>query len=218
MEGSTANGVAPAPPHARCVLWHDPAAGPAAAATVGQLETRLRDRGVGVIRAGTAPAALAELCVLSRESRATPGGGGPLSIIVVEPRKREESRALARAVARYVPYAVVWAFETEPVPVLRPAPATEVEQWPGGPTEGPQVVVTASDIQGAGSFRNAGEPVARAGRPFLRLAGDSGGPRAGPQATDEDTTRPDPGGTEGRRALLTQEELAMLLAEDEPSS
>lgn len=214
MEGSRPGDGHPA---ARCVLWH--AAGAAAAAM--ELEARLVGRGVEVVHAMDPYRAMAELCVAAKRGDAAPGSNGapervPLSLVLISPGGLPLAGEVVIAARHHVPVAVVWAYEAAPTPTLRPVAEADVEAWleaSDGASAGRRGAT--SDIPRESGARAT---VRRAGPPRLRLTDDpvveAPGRRPdemiGPDAHAEGDEDPSP------RQLLTQEELAMLLADDEP--
>lgn len=186
-------------PGARCVLWHH------AGADLAALESRLRQRGIEVTHAGSPYAALAELCAPSRP-------GSPLSLVLVEPHSLGRAPEVVRAAARYAPAAVVWAFEAGHRPPLWPVTDAEVATWGGGDHQGPGAEGEADPGSDSHAERVLRNGVASGRRPELRLTADPA-PRGAPPEPETD----DPGGKQGEvRHILTQEELAMLLADEEP--
>ncbi len=177
-------------PRARCVLWHN------AGADLGALESRLRQRGIGVAHAGSPYAALAELCAAGGSH------GTAVSLVMVDPATLGRAAQVVRAAARYAPAAVVWAFEAGPRPELRPVTEADLAAW-GGVDDAPE-----SDIP-VWPYRNG---LARP--PALRLT-DHPPSEVAPAAPPPDSGAAGEKRGESRH-ILTQEELAMLLAEEEP--
>lgn len=177
-------------PRARCVLWHR------AGVDLGALESRLRQRSIGITHAGSPYAALAELCAAGLPH------GTAASLIMVDPASLARAAQVVRAAARYAPAAVVWAFEAGPRPELRPVTEADLVAW-GGVDDPPE-----SDMP-VRPYRNG---LARS--PALRLTDHP--PPEGAQSApppDSETAEEKPGQS---RHILTQEELAMLLGEGEP--
>jgi hypothetical protein len=171
------------------VLWHH------AGADLGALESRLRQRGIGVAHAASPYAALAELCA------AYGSRGTALSLVLVDPASLGRAAQVVRAAARYAPTAVVWAFAGGPRPELRPVTEADLTAW-GGAEETPE-----SDIP-VRPYRNG------FARPVLRLTDHP--PAEAPPAAPAPESEAAGGNPEESRHILTQEELAMLLGEQEP--
>ncbi len=185
---------------ARCVLWHH------AGADLSALESRLHQRGIEIAHAGSAYAALAELCASGRP-------GPPLSLVLVEPGTLGRATEVVRAVARYAPAAVVWAFESGRRPALWPVTDADVAAWGGGlDAEGESD--SESDSHAPRADRNG---VAPRRRHELRLTADDPLPHPPPTGAPPMPETHEAGGKQGEvRHILTQEELAMLLADEEP--
>lgn len=215
---------------ARCVLWHAPGAQPPRTLT-----DALRSRGIQA-QAHTSPfAVLAEACVLDRQT----GGGrreraGPGVVLLVEPTTLDQPSELVRAVWAYAPRIVCWVYESEgscktgtdqtgtgqrgssgspPAELMRAVVRSDVDRWSASPELEPSVARALSGLPGADHAGWASGGVARRGG--LRLSGQT--PRtddacgAALHAPDERTEPPTPS-----ERVLTDDELAMLLAEDEP--
>lgn len=185
------NGAAGVAQGVRCVVLH---ARPDARHPVPvppELADSLERKGVRRVDVQSAFGALAEICAVDPKS----GAREPAALLIVEPRLATPGDGLAKlvaAVAKFAPGVSVWRYERDAAPALR---AIE----PAAPRAAkPEVVVR----------KNA---VGTARAPALRLAPESIHlPEAGP-SMDAPATSPAP----SRTALLSDEELAMLLS-DEP--
>lgn len=214
MEGSRPGDGSPA---ARCVLWH--AAGAAGAAA--DLEARLVGRGVEVLHATDPYGAMAELCMAARNGERAGGADRahdcvPLSLVLISPGALPLAGELVVAARHHVPAAVVWAYDPTPSPTLRPVAESDIDAWLGASGAAtPTRADVTSDISTVPAAR-VGLP--RAHPPRLRLT-DDGAVEASRQRPD-DMIGPAPNAAQDEdpapRQLLTQEELAMLLADDEP--
>lgn len=203
-------------PQACCVLWHgrhDRAPE--------ELSAALNRRGVSVARVVGAYTALAEACRLGGRSRTIVAGPGSAILVLAEPASLGCAATVARAVARYAPHVSIWVYESGANPKLRALVEEDVEAWervavrsdkpamtadraPAIAAEGPRVRV----VRGAGRTGAFGGSARAA--PVLRLTEDDDvdtARRSAAPAGDTDEEAP--------RQLLTSEELAMLLADDE---
>lgn len=222
-----------------CVLWHAHGRAPSAA-----LSGALARKGVEVVRVEGPYAALAEVCRRQQDTRrpvillVDATEPQPSRAEVVQLARVHAPRALcwvyqpgAADRLRAVTDADVRAWEaSEAKPADRAGPPTpKVVVRSVHPNPGPAAIrMTEREREVGGSIAQAGEhgkPAPRAtGRaaPALRL---TEAPKVHPPAANADAQAggtPDAGvQTGGARRngaqLLTQEELAMLLAEDEPS-
>lgn len=169
---------------ARCVVVQ-PRAGMGVEAAPPELIASLERRGVETIRATGVYGAMAELCLAARAGAATP------ALVVVEPARIEGVERLVSAAGRYAPGAPIWRYDAGGEPRLR------------------------SYFAGAQPSKEAGDPgVVRVvtrpvGPPALRLTPTP--PVKGPEgsATETKPTKAAPA-----PVTLTEEELAMLLADD----
>lgn len=183
------NGAAGVAQGVRCVVLH---ARPDARHPVpvpAELADSLERKGVRRVDVHSAFGALAEICAVDPRS----GAREPAALLIVEPRLATPGDGLARLVASVAKFAAgvsVWRYERDAAPALR-----AIEPAAPRAATKPEVVVR----------KNA---VGQARTPALRLAPESIHlPEAGPDAD----TLPAP----SRTALLSDEELAMLLS-DEP--
>jgi len=160
--------------------------------------------------------AMARLCLASRE-------GGPVVLLVDRPALVAQTHEFVAAAHRYVPGLTVWVFD----PAARPQLAAYVEPEE---SEADEVPLAASAVSSRATTpltrdtrppRDGGVPsgpMFRSG-PKLRLTDDPpvdrGARESGPEASENDAAEGAavPGG--GLSSLLSDEELAMLLA-DEP--
>lgn len=205
---------------ARCVLWHAPGAQPPQ-----QLSDALAGRGIAVL-AHTSPfAVLAEACVLDRQATGRPSGRAvPGVVLLVEPETLDQPSELVRAVWAYAPRIVCWVYESAGLgeasgsgrhgaELMRAVGRTDVDRWSDNPELDVSVGRALSGLRDAGHAGWAGRSVDAVGG--LRLSGQT--PRtddscgAALHAPDERTEPPTP-----TEHVLTDDELAMLLAEDEP--
>lgn len=187
---------APAP--AGCVLLsppHDDA--PAA------LRGAFEKRGLAPIETRTRFEAMgAMLCAAERAGVLTGHAAGRgVVLVIVEPASHDGAgvEELLASVEKYLPRAVVRAYEAGAEPALRP-----IER----PTPEPEVVVRSEAARDAESHLRNG---AARPEPTLRLHRDEDGAHAGDEPEDTDPDAPG----EVAESLLSAEELNMLLAEDE---
>lgn len=180
----------------RCVVLHPPGSSVPTA-----LGRALSQRSIEVRATDEAFEAMAWLMRWGRSA-----GEGPAALLVVRGEACVEAQALTQAAERYVPRAVCWVYDPERNEPLRALGAGDVARWAGPSTRAPAERVPAS-------------PGSRAA-PSLRLAGTD--PGAGDRKTgseiahsgDDPASEGEPSGLSGR-TLLTDEELAMLLADDD---
>lgn len=193
------------------VLWHVPDERPPA-----PLVRHLEARSIRINRVTSPFMALAHLCQLTPRNRTQ---RGQVAVIFVHPERLPDAAAVFEAAARYAPGARCWMYGPASNPRLRAVVEADVEAWSGEPTIAmPQVVVRPPVAHRAAA--NAGAPSGYRARPApqppLRL---TPGERvdAGFQPADVEESEL-AGHAEPARPsqLLTPEELAMLLGEDEP--
>ncbi len=183
------NGAAHVAHGVRCVVLHARPDPRHPVPVPAELAESLERKGVRRVDVQSAYAALAEVCAADPES----GAREPAALLIVEPRLATPGDGLARlvvSVERFAAGVSVWRYERDAVPPLR-----VVEPGDAGGTGAPakpEVVVRKSAI---GASR----------APALRLAPESIHLPEGEAATLAPPRTP----------LLSDEELAMLLA-DEP--
>lgn len=181
---------------ARCVVWRR-----RGTIVPERLTEALARSGCAAVHAESEFEAVVQLCR---------GPKGPVNVLlVVEPSTQPAIGELLEVADRYVPDAVLWAYEGSPSPQIRAVGGVERSAWRGQPRRWP-----------APGRAVAKEP--KPSKPSLRLAG--GPPEAPATATAEvkpaSNNKPFSGeeGLETRPErpphLLTDEELAMLLAID----
>jgi hypothetical protein len=123
---------------------------------------------------------------------------GPTAILVlVEPSRLRGKKAMLGACRRYAPALRVWVFQSAAPVQLRPV---ELALLVPEPTEEPADRTTGS----------AGDTLIVPAIPALRLAGETQGP-VQPRSASADNS-----GEYPSSGLLSEEELAMLLADDHP--
>ena len=173
----------------RCVLWHAPTRPPPR-----DLTRLLDERGVQVAVATNPYLALATLCRFAAEARRS-GHLAPLALLAVGPESLPRFEEVVRAARTYAPQAVCWVDDPDSTPRLRavrldrPRPEVVVRPEPAPvskPTQDQSVQEFTSTSSG----------------PVLRLTDAETPPRREPDDA--------PGAT-----FLTDEELALLLAEDD---
>lgn len=197
----------PQHPAAYCVLWrsqdsHVP----------DELSSALAGRSFQIIEALSSFAALAELCFLERILRAAhpfPARRPPVALLIHEPSKLPDKGELVRAVERYATRTHLWLYaEDANTQHLRRVLPEDARAWD---PPAPAVVVAP------GGTARPSAPPRRAAAPNLRLAGE--GPAVGalhdPSGTTDSPSADDhPAPHVQARALLSPEELELLLADD----
>jgi len=200
---------------ARCVLWH-----PRGEAIPPELEAALRKPSLDVVPCDHDFAALAHLC-------APRPAGEAAVLLLVEPTLLRGAVDVVTLAERHAPDVVLWVFESSAIPQIRAGTAADLAPAPRPPTP-PQVPKPPrppliDDPISSTTVR------LHPGPPNLRLAGDGPLPISGaPPAKERTPSSPAPTevgddaspGLLPRRSpsignLLTDEELAMLLATDD---
>ncbi len=206
MEGETRQGESGG--H-RAVLWHGPGVAPPV-----RLTTALAQRGIKVTAVQSPYAALAELCRAGR-------GSSP-AIVILHPETLPDAGALWEAKLRYAPGARCWMYGPAAKPTLRAIVDSDVQSWGAGTREHePEIVVrprpapppgAKDETYKIGPRREPAPARYKPATPQLKLTEEplpapiSGPPQGG--ASEESS----------RSALLTPEELRMLLGDDEPGT
>lgn len=175
-----------------------------------RLRRALRVKNVEILPSSEPFAALATYCSVAKQV------GVSLAILLLaEPDEIPDSAELAGLANRYVPKGSVWLFTAEPTEQVREVRPSDIEAW--------------SAPSGSGRLRGAIEDkpsredppqsvgAVQRGGPTLRIApgstafdeyADEGEPVAGDEPGDGLSDPPESG------PILTDEELAMLLADD----
>lgn len=206
----------------RCVLWHARGATPHA-----DLVQVLEMRGIGWKAWDSELLALAEVCRRVEDGNPSAGAnlGHRVVLLLCEPGKLDGVREAMEALERYRPAANVWVFDPDRKDRLAGMRASEVAERYGR-AEAPEAdeaddeSVERSPALGNGPgviAASMGASVGRGPGPGLRLAGD------GPLPPDEgeelgETNLPPAAGRRnvaGMRAVLTDEEVEMLLSSDD---
>lgn len=216
---------------ARCVLWSPQESSPSP-----ELTAVLAARGVTISLATNRFEAVAMLVEMERLARPpTPGAprAFPAILIVDRPAELVAAPDVVRVAGRYAPRVAIWSFEPARTPRLAAVRAQDLARWEDPPTpaapEPPEIHVVSQSPHGA--------PFAGPQEPLLKLAGDGSFPipaavsaaRAARTAEHDqelqlvgDVQAPliaDAGHVvaPGLAGVLSDEELAMLLADDPPS-
>lgn len=220
---------------ATCVVWHLPGHEPPA-----ELIAALGRRAVANIRVQSPFLALAEVCRLRRSA-----GDAPVVLLLVEPATLPDTPGVVRACRQYAPRTICWVYEQAAATRLRAVDPEALAEPASPPDPAPQIVVTprrGPENPGEGRVRNTrvgqlgkiGNGTATAtnvpppqvgSTPQLRLRSapslEGRAKNADPGAVE--ATAPPPGEAQeagqrrnGTSQILTQEELAMLLADDLP--
>lgn len=207
----------------RCIIWHPAHKPPRPELVAGFNRPPFR-----VFKAADPFRAMATICSWSEACRPQPGESTIL--LLVEPSELPDLRAFLDAREHYAAAAEVWVYESAGMTPLRKASAAEVARWRAAPE-------SSAPPQPVPSVRTAPSLATPALTPALRLAGDgplpperrvepldgetpSPVPDVKPKAPAADAARPSPDTPPPRPApatLLTDDELAMLLALDVPS-
>jgi len=191
------------------MLWHAPGMDPPA-----ELLEALARRGVEVTATTSAFGALAEICLFERQ--ATQAGAGPRPtgvVLLASPDELDDPAALVRAVQSYASGTSCWVFEPGGREPLRAVGRLDMEAW------SPVVVIDEAISRSlSGSGRAGRAPGSGASAAGLRLSAaaprtDEGDGEAARAADDDERTEP----PTPSQSLLTDDELAMLLGDDEPS-
>lgn len=234
-------GAPASPPAARCVLWRPPGGDPPAELLESLRRRNLEI--IDCTDPYTAMARLCLLQRETVAAVGAGRAVGPFILIVVAPTELPDAPDLVRAVERYAPRAACWMYESldpasisgpSPNPRLRRIVPEDVQFWlrrsaesarPGSvpPTEGPRLRLAVGDDSPPESRGRQGGPDATATSgsrpPTLRRRTES-------LPASEDSARsasdaPAPLHAAGRsdrpariHTVLTNEELAMLLADD----
>ena len=162
--------------------------------------------------------ALAELCASSRqdvERMKTGSRGEGLILLLAYPERLSDPAALVHTVERYAPQTAVWMFDPASTPRLR---AVKVEDLAAWDSRGSSLAPGSLDAKAAQSTPAAVTTLNAAGSPRNSL-GRSEGLRklsAEPMPVQVDPRR-EAGKDRQDGGLLSEEELAMLLAVDTPS-
>jgi hypothetical protein len=164
-----------------------------------ELLESLRLRSVTVVRRADAFGAMAELIRLEAST-------APLILLVLEPDSAPRAAELARSVERYAPHAVCWRYDAGLKPALRgfvpppEAPAPRDEHRARGPKGSgePRLRLAGVEAPAASANGRRSEPV-----------------ESGASARMEGPSDPAP---DRPADLLSEAELAMLLATDPPGT
>jgi hypothetical protein len=208
---------------ARCVVWRG-----RGVIVPAQLERALVGAGCVGVHVQSEFSVVAELC---RARAVGELSGGAHVLLMVEPAELPGIGELLEVVERYVPGAVLWAYEASPSERIRAVTEDERASWTakpkgwleeGTPAPEPRVMMAppANPIgNGARATRNV--KITNGSAPKLKLTGEGppaaaipapgiGGP---PSDNGAPTAAGTPETTPARAAhMLTDEELAMLLA------
>jgi hypothetical protein len=196
----------------------------------------LTGRGIDAVLVGDAYMATAEVCRIYRTRGCRAGNGASaamLALVIVSPERQNSSCAVCEAVARYAGGTRCWMFGPAGAPQLRPIHDGDLALWSGVPAEptGKGGVSPAGappsrseggpalgGVAGVGAAKaRVRRPQASQGPPVLRLTG-SENPEGEPKASERNADLGLAGAAhsaDGARPLLTPEELAMLLGDDD---
>lgn len=204
----------------RCVLWRPPHI-PAPP----DLLASLRRRAVAITECADPFSATAHVCRIDREGR------DPVVLLLVSPAELPEAAEVLDVAARYAPHAARWWYDEDENPRLRQVLPEDVLAWTPRPPRTTQTFPSATPPSIAAAFKGF-EPADRRrpargtgqdGGPALRLTHDAGAgpdePRAAAGrngASRAVSEAPGEGPAPSPSTLLTNEELAMLLADDTP--
>ena len=179
-----------------CVLW-------CAMSPPRELLTSLTKKGVTPTLCRSAFGAMAEICLMGTIGRGPAGGA---ILLISEPSEVRGKRALLGACQKFAPWLRLWVYQAEAPIQLRPL---DIEQLGLDDEDGhTDSIPMHSPNRGPGSEVQA-KPRRISGPWTPKLSGE--GPAAGlggSDSSDEDEEGHRPAG------LLTDEELAMLLADD----
>lgn len=216
---------------ARCVLWHAPGA-PAPA----NLLASLQKRHLEVIDCTDPFAATAQLCLLQRRAAARgarAAAAAPFILLIVFPASLPDAVDVVRAAERYAPGAVCWLYEIGPEgeanPTLRRIVPEDVQTWANRPSPAappasraaPRLQLTpaheapapaaAAPVAPAPAVADKPTPPTPAARSRpIELPAPTPAPRSRP--TESAARAPEHRSRD--HPILTNEELAMLLADD----
>jgi len=173
----------------RCVLWHAPTQ------PLPRDLTRLLDeRGVQVALVTNPYLALATLCRFAGEARRS-GRLGPLALLAVQPESLDRFEEVVRTARIYAPQAVCWVDDPASTPRLR---AVRLDRPMSEPASIPEPAVEMNQAQ----VHTIHQVTSTSTGPDLRLTDAETPPRREPEDASGAT-------------FLTDEELALLLAEDD---
>ncbi len=166
-----------------------------------RLTEALARSGCAAVHAESEFEAMVELCRGSR--------GGVNVLLVVEPSTQPAMGEVLEVADRYVPDVVLWAYEASPSPQIRAVSGVERSAWRAQPRRWPAPPSEPRETKGAkpalrltGVASEAAEPPQTEAKPLKSHNKVVGG-------GEKQETRP-----ERPAHLLTDEELAMLLAID----
>jgi|GEM_PF-1775689 len=160
------------------------------------LARALHTRGIETVATSEPMLAMAHLCAPGSSVRA---------VLLVDPRACLGAGELVGAVSRFRPATACWVYEGTPGEPLRSVRGDDAARWVEQPTPEP--------VQAPKSAQPARSPNPPKPAPELRLTGDAEG-EIPPYFGDHSAPDPEHGPASGR-TILTDEELAMLLADDE---
>lgn len=193
---------------ARCVIWHAPGTDPPT-----ELVAALDRRRVEVTAATSAFGALAELCVFEREAARAQAGQPPTGVVLLaSPDRLDDPAALVRAVQSYAGRTSCWVYQPGEREPLRAVTRHDVQAWSPAPVIDEALTRVLSGLDCADQAHGSGAYTGG-----LRLSApdpttDDGRGEAASAVCDKERTEPHP----PSENLLTDDELAMLLADDEP--
>lgn len=212
------------PKRARCVVWHPERNPPRP-----DLAAALNRPAFRVFRATNPYHALATICSWNESTRPLNGEGTLL--LLVEPEELTGLAPFLDARDLYAADAVVWVYERAATPTLRIAQKADFARWKAltqAPTAAPEAPIRPSAAGTAPALRLSGEGVLPPERtadqaepetpspvPDVkpRVPGPPPEPSVSPVA-DGFYTQPAPPARPAPASLLTDDELAMLLAID----
>jgi hypothetical protein len=211
------------------VVWTDPSR-PEPVELLGALT----GRGIDAVLVGDRYMATAEVCRVYR-ARGARAGRGPsgamLALVIVSPETQGGTCELCEVVARYAGGTRCWMFGPASSPQLRPINDGDLALWSGAPAESPDKAA-AKPGEGTTAARSEGGPAMVGGPPKrvralkgpqLRLAGTEAAsekPEGAAKASERNADLGVEGAAESTgsgRPLLTPEELAMLLGDENPA-
>lgn len=221
-------------PPIHCVLWHGAEAPPTP-----ELTALLAQRGLSIETCTDPYSAAARVCRHQRAARARrddPAHAavdpGTLVLLLCEPSRLCMRAGVARVLELHAPRTVCWIYEHRAGPTLRTVPIGRIGADPAdvSPAADPADVpaATGPTIGPASGFGSVPAPVRAPGPiatgrhpPRLSLAG---GPAGEPDerpinhtGAGSDRGESTPKGPINSASLLTDEELAMLLGDDDPT-
>lgn len=180
---------------ARCVMLTPVGESPDA-----ELREALNRPDLLVIATDNVYVALAEICAACRQDVArmkTGSRGEGLILLLAYPDRLSDPAALVHSVERYAPQTAVWMFDPSGSPRLRAAKVEDLAGW---------------DRRAAGAPTVEGKPMPRG---FPGRSESVSKLSAAPRPAEVDARR-EPGKDRQDGGLLSEEELAMLLAVDTP--